>query len=211
MTIETTSLARPEIVPGDRIFLSHPLREDVPLLARWFADLELTAYIGRAGHAYTYADEEAWVSGLGQSPDTRHFAIMVRETGQPIGSVSLMRLNHQNGTAELGIAIGDKAAWGKGYGTEAVRLMCDYGFTFYSLHAIHLWHTGFNERGHRAYLKAGFKEAGRLRSARLFDGQRYDDVLMDITREDFGPTTLARLIGQLRHEAHEAHEGRTEE
>ena len=76
------------------------------------------------------------------------------------------------GMTELGIAIGDKSAWGQGYGSEAVRLMCDYGFTFLGLHTIYLWHVAFNERGHQAYLKAGFKEAGRLRGADVFAGQR---------------------------------------
>ncbi len=99
--------------------------------------------------------------------------------------------------AELGITIGDKAAWGQGYGSEAVRLICDYGFTFLSLHTIYLWYSAFNERGRHAYLKAGFKDAGRVRGAELFDSERYDRVLMDITRTDFGPTRLRGMIGQL--------------
>ncbi|KAB8140122.1 GNAT family N-acetyltransferase [Chloroflexia bacterium SDU3-3] len=187
---------RIEVVPGERIYLSHPHRSDLPLFARWFADLELTAYLGASGRSYTYEDEEGWYSSR-NSDSTRTFAIIVRETAQIIGSVSLMKIDHQHGRAELGIAIGEKSAWSQGYGTEAVRLMCEYGFTFLNLHSIHLWHTGFNERGHRAYLKAGFREAGRLRAARLFDGRRYDDILMDITREDFGATGLGRLIGQI--------------
>jgi len=111
-----------------------------------------------------------------------------------------MDVNHRRKLAQLGIAIGDKTAWGKGYGSEAVRLICDYGFTFLELHTIYLWHFGFNERGHRAYLKAGFKVAGRLRGGDVFDGKRYDDILMDITREDFGPSRLRGLIGQLNDE-----------
>lgn len=198
--IEHTSIFRPEVIPGERIFFSHPQKEDLPALARWFADLELTLYLGRAGHSYSYADEANWLENWNKEPHTKHFAIVVRESGQFIGNVSLMKIDDQNGRAELGIAIGEKSAWGRGYGGEAVRLMCEYGFTFLNLHNIRLWHVGYNERGHRAYLRAGFREAGRLRSARLFNGQRYDDVLMDITRDDFGPTTLGRLIGQLNHE-----------
>ncbi|MBC8162064.1 MAG: GNAT family N-acetyltransferase [Roseiflexaceae bacterium] len=207
--IETRHSFRSEIVPGERIFLSHPLREDLPLLARWYADLELTLYLGRAGHAYTPEDEEQWFNNRNRD-GVRSFAIIVRETNAIIGSVSLMKLDAQNGRAELGISIGEKTAWGKGYGGEAVRLMCAYGFTFLNLHMIYLWHVGYNERGHRAYLRAGFKEAGRLREARVFDGQRYDDVLMDITRADFGPTGLARMIGQINREEREEREGRTD-
>lgn len=196
----TEPIFRPEIIPGERIFFSQPQAEDLPTLARWFADLELTLYLGRAGHSYTLADERGWLESYNKEPGVKHFAIVVRETSEFIGNVSLMHIDTQNGHAVLGIAIGEKSAWGKGYGTEAVRLMCDYGFTFLNLYNIQLSHVGFNERGHHAYLKAGFKEVGRLRGARLFDGKRYDDVLMDITRDDFGPTRLVRLIGQLAPE-----------
>ena len=193
----TEPIFRPEIIPGERIFFSQPQPEDLPALARWFADLEMTLYLGRAGHSYTLADERGWLENFNKEPGVKHFAIIAREGNQYIGNVSLMQIDTHNGSAVLGIAIGEKSAWGKGYGTEAVRLMCEYGFTFLNLYSISLWHVGFNQRGHHAYLKAGFKEAGRLRNARLFDGQRYDDVLMDITRDDFGPTTLSRLIGQI--------------
>ena len=196
----TEATTRQEILTGERIFFSQPQSEDVPTLARWFADLEMTLYLGRAGHSYTMADERGWLESYNKEPGVKHFAVIVREIDAYIGNVSLMHIDTQNGRAELGIAIGEKSAWGKGYGTEAVRLMCEYGFTFLNLHTIYLWHVAFNERGHHAYLKAGFKEAGRLRSARLFNGTRYDDVLMDITRDDFGPTTLARMIGQLKQE-----------
>ncbi len=188
---------RPEVVPGDRIFLSHPMREDLPLFARWFADPELNTYLGNNGGSFTYEQEEEWYNNRTKDVNARNLAIIVREDQRIIGTVTLMNINFLHGRSEIGIAIGDKTAWGKGYGSKAMRLMCDYGFTFLNLHTIYLWHTSFNERGHQAYLKAGFREVGRLRGVRVLDGKRYDDVLMDITRDDFGPTTLTKLIGQL--------------
>jgi RimJ/RimL family protein N-acetyltransferase len=172
-------------------------REDLPLYARWFSDLELTTYLGVVGMSFMPEHEQEWYDNLVKDRTNKTFAIVVREGQRLIGNVSLMDVNHRRRVAQLGIAIGDKTAWGKGYGSEAVRLICDYGFTFLELHTIYLWHFGFNERGHRAYLKAGFKVAGRLRSGDVFDGKRYDDILMDITREDFGPSQLRGLIGQL--------------
>lgn len=189
---------RPEVVPGERIFLSQVLHEDMALNARWFSDLELTAYTGSVGTSYTTEQEQEWYDNLAKNRTDPAFAIIVREGQRMIGNVQLMRVNHQHGTAELGIAIGDKAYWGQGYGSEAVRLMTDYGFTFLSLNTIFLWHAAFNQRGHRAYLKAGFAMAGRLRGAITFAGQHYDQILMDITREEFGPSRLGGMIGQLR-------------
>lgn len=196
-TSATTPSWRPEVVPGERIFLSQVRHEDLPLYARWFSDLELTTYIGAVGTSFMPEHEQEWYDSVVKDHTNKTFAIIVREGQRLIGSVGLKDVNHQHGRAELGIAIGDKTAWGQGYGSEAVRLIVDYGFTFLGLHTIYLWHTSLNERGHYAYLKAGFKVAGRLRGAALFDGQRYDHVLMDITREELGPSRLREMIDQL--------------
>lgn len=190
-------IPRPEIVPGDRIFLSHVRRNDLPLYSQWFADLELTAYLGSIGKAFMPEHEEQWYNSVVEGKSITTFAIVVREGQRVIGSVSLGNINDYHGIAELGIAIGDKTVWNQGYGSEAVRLMTDYGLTFRGMHTIYLRYVAFNERGHRAYLKAGFKEAGRIREAYLFDGQRYDMVWMDCTRTDLGPSKLRSIIGQL--------------
>jgi RimJ/RimL family protein N-acetyltransferase len=193
----TEGAYRSEIVPGERIFLSQVQREDLPLFARWFGDIELTTYLGQRGLSYTFEQEQEWYDHMVRDRANRTFAIVVREGARMIGSVSLMDIDDARGKAELGIAIGDKSAWGQGYGGEAVRLMADYGLTFMSLHTIYLWHVAFNQRAHRAYLRAGFKLAGRLRGAEVFDGQRYDRILMDVTREDLGPSRLRGLVGQI--------------
>jgi RimJ/RimL family protein N-acetyltransferase len=185
-------------VPGERIFLSQVCREDLPLFARWFSDLELTAYLGVTGMSFMPEHEQEWYDGVVKDRINKTFAIVVRDGQRVIGNISLQSTDLRRGAAELGIAIGDKSAWGQGYGSEAVRLLCDYGFTFQGLHTIYLWHVAFNERGHRAYLKAGFKLAGCLREADVFNGQRYDRILMDITRDEFGPSRLSGMIGQLR-------------
>lgn len=197
MSEQQAPVWRPEVVPGERIFLSHVRREDVPLLARWFSDLETTLYLGAHGTSFTLEDEQRWFEHANTDASTKTFGLVVREGQRLIGTIGLKAIDHQRGIAEIGICIGDKAMWGQGYGSEAVRLIADYGFTFLGLHTVYLWHSGFNERGHHAYLKAGLKVAGRLRGARVFAGQRYDDVLMDMTRDEFGPSKLLGMVGQI--------------
>ncbi len=187
---------RPEVIPGEHIFLSHVLRDDVPTYGRWFSDLELNTYLGSPGTSWMLEQEQEWFDNLVRD-HRKLFSIIVREGQRMIGNVGFNTVDARKQLAEVGIAIGDKAAWGQGYGSEALRLLCDYGFTFLNLRTIYLWYTEFNARGRQAYLKAGFRDAGRIRGGDPFDGVRYDRVLMDITREDFGPTTLGRLIGQI--------------
>ncbi|HEY6408043.1 MAG TPA: GNAT family protein, partial [Ktedonobacteraceae bacterium] len=113
------------------------------------------------------------------------FAIYDVETLTMIGETGLVEINHRDGTAMFGVNIGLKAYWGKGYGTEATRLVLDYGFRFLNLYNIALLTFSFNERAIRAYQKAGFKETGRRRGALLLNGQRYDHVAMDCLASEF--------------------------
>lgn len=194
MSIETPEPRLP-VVSGERVYLASLRREDVPLFVRWFNNLEYTAYLGSAGFAATVEDEQGWYDSAAKRSEQKvTFTIVERETDQVIGNVSLFEINHRANTAVLGIGIGDPARWGRGYGSEAVRLMVEYGFYFLNLWNIQLWHIAFNERGHRAYLKAGFREVGRVRGAHVLGGVRYDNVLMDITREDVDLSQMRSLI-----------------
>lgn len=197
METDQTANWRPEVVPGDRIFLSVLQRSDLPLFARWFSDLELTMYLGQPGMAYTQEQEEEWYERTVRDRDSKTFAIIIRDGWRVIGNVSLTNIDQRRQRAALGIAIGDKGAWGRGYGSEAVRSMCAYGFAFLNLYSVYLWVLGCNRRAYQAYLKAGFREAGRLRGGIRFDDQRYDDILMEITRDEFGPSNLTHLVQQI--------------
>ncbi len=96
-----------------------------------------------------------------------------------------MNIDPINQTAELGILIGEESERGKGYGQEALKLMLDYGFNTLNLYNIYLGVYSFNEQAMACYKKVGFKEAGRLRKAKFHNGKRYDDIKMDMLREEF--------------------------
>ncbi len=185
MTMPLSSRARPPVVVGQHVFLSHVFPEDAALLAEWFSDLDVTALLGQQGRSFTLEQEQQWIaSHVAHREDERSFAIVLQDGQRLIGTCSLFDINLLHGHAQLGIAIGDRSVWGRGYGREAVRLLVEYGFRYLNLANIYLWVHGFNERAYRAYLAAGFREAGRLRGAICLDGRRYDRILMDITRDD---------------------------
>lgn len=85
----------------------------------------------------------------------------------------------------LGITIGDKEYWGKGYGREAIGLLLDYGFRLHNLRRIWLNTLSNNERAIRCYLRCGFIEEGRLRQHVWSNGDYVDEVSMGLLRDEW--------------------------
>ena len=112
--------------------------------------------------------------------DGTSFAIEV--DGIMIGQCALFNLHPVAHRMELGITIGDQNYWGKGYGSEAVQLLVDYGFCHHNLHRIFLEVHARNERAIRAYQACGFVEEGRLRQHVWSDGSYDDLVIMGVLR-----------------------------
>lgn len=102
-----------------------------------------------------------------------------------VGQCGLMNFNDTSHTAELGIAIGDKAYWSHGYGREAVMLLLDYAFRYRNLRRVWLWVHADNERAIRAYKACGFVEEGRLREHMFSNGQYVDAVHMGALRSEW--------------------------
>ena len=94
----------------------------------------------------------------------------------------------------FGISIADPAARGKGYGTEATRLMLDYAFTALGLHNVTLGAVAANPGAIRAYEKAGFREIGRRRQSWRIGAARYDEVLMDCLATEFVSPVLRHVF-----------------
>ncbi|MEZ4522822.1 MAG: GNAT family protein [Thermomicrobiales bacterium] len=114
--------------------------------------------------------------------DGAWFAIEV--DGTFIGQCGLHNFNETSRTAELGIGIGDKDYWGRGYGREAVNLLVEYAFRYRNFRRVWLWVHADNERAIRAYLACGFVEEGRLREHMYSNGRYVDAVYMGILRAE---------------------------
>ena len=168
---------------GDRIYLSPRNTEDVEKFTEWLNDFETTDYLGRSGMLITLEGEKKWLEE-NCTPEAT-FVIVTNNNDKMIGTVSLERINNINRTATLGIFIGDKEYRSKGYGTEAIRLILDYGFNYLNLNNIKLELMSFNERALKCYTKCGFKEYGRRRKCKFINGNYYDNIEMDIIREEF--------------------------
>jgi RimJ/RimL family protein N-acetyltransferase len=178
---------------GEKVALG-PLRHDLlPLYQRWINDFEVTRTLGPTMWPITYEAEESWYDSVARGEHHVGFTIYECAGLRPIGNTGLHAIDHRRRVAEWGILIGEKDCWGKGYGTETARLMLDYGFYGLGLHNIMLRVFAHNERGIRAYQRAGFRIIGRRREAwRMGDIVR-DEILMDCLASEFASPLLRRL------------------
>lgn len=154
---------------------------------RWWNDSEF-------GHFQDYeiwrprsrqhAEEEVR-EGMEIDPGGFSFHLRLVDDDRLIGFLGLW-VNWPNREAWLGIGIGERDCWGKGYGTEAVQLATAFAFDELNLHRVSLDVLAANPRGLRAYQKAGFVIEGRIRRRNNYGGERIDDISMGLLRKEVG-------------------------
>jgi RimJ/RimL family protein N-acetyltransferase len=120
------------------------------------------------------------------SPVQHFFTIRTLQEDRLLGDVGLHVTNNWSSRdAFVGIGIGNRADWGKGYGTDAMKLILQFAFMETNLRRVTLSVFEYNPRAIRSYEKTGFRHEGRLRGALLRDGRRWDMLYMGILREDW--------------------------
>ena len=176
----------PVIMSGTRVVLTPACREDVPAYLHWITDPELNIFLLDYGKVCTLEQEYAWYDDVVAKSGNRLVQMDIRlsEDQKLIGNCGLFDINHREGTAEVGILIGEKEYLSKGYGSEALYLLCRYGFDKLNLHSILLRHLSINARGDKAYRKIGFREFGCFRESVVRDRVRYDMVYMDLLESE---------------------------
>lgn len=122
---------------------------------------------------------------LENAKDMSWFAIRALEDDRLLGDITLSVINWGSREAFVGIGIGERDSWGKGYGTDAMDLILHYGFVELNLQRISLTVFEFNQRALRTYEKAGFRLEGRQRQIMQREGRRWDILYMGILREDW--------------------------
>ena len=169
---------------GERVGLRPPQRESIDSYLAWMNDLDVLQYILRV-RPMGRAEEEEWFANLSKRPDDIVFEIALLDGGKPVGSCGIHRINSSNRSAEVGIVIGDKSLWGKGYGREALGLLCGYGFDVLNLNRVGLSVYAYNARGVRCYERLGFRHEGRRRAARFWNGKYWDILEMGLLESEW--------------------------
>ena len=159
---------------------------DTEMFARWDRDTEHMRLLDADPHRLMTAKQiKAEIEREEAASQEIQFAIRTLADDRLIGFVGLDGISWTHGDSFIGIGIGDRAYWGKGYGTDAMRVLLRYAFTELNLYRLSLNVFSYNTRAIRTYEKVGFVVEGRMREALLRDGQYHDLVFMGILREEW--------------------------
>ena len=180
------------ILVGERVRLRGVREDDLPTLAKWEMDpgrmTTLSNWVAPSSEA---AAKERIAKWSANEKDDLGFAVETLEDPPVlVGNIGLWGARPKDRCATLGIALGREYI-GRGYGTDAMRVIVGYGFREMGLHRIQLEVAPFNPAAIRAYEKAGFAEEGRHRESILHDGRWYDEVLMSILDHEWAASRSA--------------------
>lgn len=152
---------------------------------RWESDTEFHR-LADADPARLWSEKKIkeWIEKRSEKEDRFGFSIRSLADDRLIGHIGLF-VQWAEGDAWVGIAIGERDFWGRGYGTEAMHLALQYAFTELNLRRVSLAVHAYNTRARRSYEKAGFRLEGVMRQDQLKEGKRSDSIFMGILREEW--------------------------
>ncbi|HVP16106.1 MAG TPA: GNAT family protein [candidate division Zixibacteria bacterium] len=177
-TVERKSLI------GERIILRPFGKRDLLHIQRWSTDAELRRLIGEVA-PMNRADTEKWYTELLADKDRVWFAIVLKKGNRVIGEAGLLRMFRPWRSTDMTIIIGERDAWGKGYGKEAGRLLLNYAFEHLGFHRVSIGVVGFNKNALMFWKSLGFKKEGVERDAHFYDNKFSDGIMMSILEHEY--------------------------
>jgi RimJ/RimL family protein N-acetyltransferase len=169
---------------GPTVYLRPLERADAPVLVGWLNHPDVTRTL-RIYRPINLQAEEEYLERIRQSEQDVSLGVGVRATDRFVGVIGLHDIDFKNRHAGLGIVIGEPDEWGKGYGTEASRLLVGYAFETLNLNRVWLQVYEYNTRARRAYQRVGFRQEGVQRQERYAQGRFWDTILMAVLREEW--------------------------
>ena len=161
--------------------------KDAEALARWDLDSEYLRQLDSRPQLPNRAKKIREGIEKEQSEDPNTIALSVRALADDrlIGFVAFEGINWRNADTFAAIGIGERDYWGKGYGTDALRVLLRFAFDELNLQRVSLSFLEGNDRAQRSYEKCGFRYEGRERQAWVYDGRRWDEIYMGLLRGEW--------------------------
>ena len=172
------------ILEGDSIYLRDIRLTDVNKnYCKWMNDLEVIQFLESRFEKWTIKKLKNYVNKFKNNPDYLFSAIIFKKDNRYIGNIKLGPINRIHKFADIGIMIGERSFWGKGFATEAIKLMVDYAFNKLNLHKLTAGAYSNNPGSIMAFEKAGFSVEGIRKKHCFYNGDYVDAVLVGIVRE----------------------------
>jgi RimJ/RimL family protein N-acetyltransferase len=163
-------------------------KSDLDAIMKWINEEEITDLLGGEMLMYPVSSlaEERFIDAAANPSDKqKNFAIESLAERRYIGGISFNTIDWRSRHASIGIVIGDKSLWGKGYGTDAMRIMMRLAFDKMNLHRLYLDVHDYNSRAIASYEKCGFKREGVLREHHFRHGKYCDTIAMGILQSEY--------------------------
>lgn len=184
MSHQEHSLTPVRFLEGERVYLRPVGLDDTELVFQMLFNSEARRLTGTQ-KAFTREEIVQYIQGKVHDSSSVLLLIALRENDQVIGDVQIGGIDRNNRNAYIRIAIDSSTFQGKGYGSEALLLMLDYGFGILNLHRIELNVFAFNERAIHTYEKLGFQHEGVQRQALYYNHEYHDSILMAMLAEEY--------------------------
>ena len=151
----------------------------------WMNDPAVTRFLEVRYVPRSHDNIRAFVAAMDGKADEVFLAICLHDGGRHIGNIKVGPINWVHRYADVSLLIGDKDCWGRGYATEAIRLVCRFAFGTLNLRKLIAGAYALNVGSIRAFEKVGFVREGLIRGRFEADGQAIDHVLLGLLAEDF--------------------------
>jgi RimJ/RimL family protein N-acetyltransferase len=173
------------MLKGEKVVLRAIEEQDLEAMARWSNDLEIEVLGGGDPPAPRSLARVKAEHERREKEATEDVNFAIEADGKLIGMLALFHTDTTARTSELGIVIGEREYWGRGYGQDAIKTVVDYGFRHRNLQRVWLTVVATNDRAVNAYKRCGFVEEGRMRQHVWSDGSHRDMIYMGLLREEW--------------------------
>jgi len=172
------------ILKGKLITLRPITKADAPDMFAALSDKESMRLTGTQS-SYKLEQVEAFCERIANADDRVDYAITLKDNPRYIGEVVLNNFDVDNRSASFRIALSNQKNFGKGYGSEATKLMLKHAFETLNLHRVELEVYDFNPRAKHVYEKQGFTQEGIKRDVLLWDGKYQNAIVMSILEDEY--------------------------
>lgn len=152
---------------------------------QWLNDPEVNQYLETRWSIQDLESIKGFVKSQRENEHSILFAIILQAECRHIGNIKIGPINRYHSRADISYFIGDKSKWNKGIITDAIKLVCEYGFEQWDLHRIEAGAYCAAIGSWKALEKNGFKREGVFRKQAISDGKYMDVYRYGILKQEY--------------------------